>query len=138
MPAPTAAPFDRGDRGERRPGDTQEPLVDRAEPGPVTGVDEVAEVGTRAERRRRAGDDDCTDALVLLDGIHRRDDLVDHGKGERVPAIGIVERHGRDAICDVDMHEGHAGSLSTEVGSRPTARVASYSDSDVGSISRVF
>ena len=60
-----------------------------------------------------------------LDLVHRRDDLVDHREGERVPAVGIVEGEGRDTISDVDMHEGHAGSLSPTASAwRPTARAS--------------
>ena len=112
MPAPTAAPLTAAIVGSGRARDAQEPFVDGAKPGSVARAAEVAEVGARAERRRRARDDDRADVLVGFDVVHRRDDLVDHREGERVSAVGIVERERRDTISDVDMHEGHAGSLS--------------------------
>ena len=70
-------------------------------------------------------------------------------RGSDQPSVGRLRQVGDpdsvgpldgDAQSELDRETGlaHAGSLSTEVGSRPTARIASYADTDVGATPRDF
>ena len=94
---------DGGDRRQRAAGDAQEPLVDATETLPV-GLGQVAQVGAGTERRRRPGDDDGADRLVGLEGVHRRHDLVDHRRRQRVALVGVVQRERGDAVGDLGEH----------------------------------
>ena len=88
-PGADGGAVDGGDRRQRAAGDAQEPLVDATEAVAV-GLGQVAQVGPGTERRRRPGDDDGADRLVGLEGVHRRHDLVDHRRRQRVALVGVV------------------------------------------------
>jgi hypothetical protein len=93
---------DRGDGRQRRAAHAQEALVDRPE-ALALGLAEVAEVGARAERGRRAGDDDRPDPVVGLQAVERLDDVGDELVVQRVAALRVVQRDDRDALLAADL-----------------------------------
>jgi len=102
----------RGDRRPSRPGDAQKPVVDRVQARSV-GLAEAAQVGARAERRRRASDNDRADGLVGLEGVERRHDLVDHRAGQGVAAVRIVQRDDGDPAVYFHTNQGHSAARTT-------------------------
>ena len=105
---------DGGEGRQRRAADPEEALVDRrAGSSAAPAGAEVAEVGAGAERGRRAGDDDRADAVVGLERVEGGDDLVDHRRGERVAALGVVEgRRRRRRRRPRARDQAHCGSSS--------------------------
>ncbi len=111
-PGADSGTVDRGQRRQRAAGDAQESFVDRAEAG-LVGLGEVAEVGAGAERRRGAGDHDRTDRWVGLDLVHRRDDLGDHRRGERVALRRVVQGQRGDAFGTGHDYERHDPTVAS-------------------------
>ena len=97
---------DGRDRRQRAAGDPQEPLVDVAEAAAV-GLLQVAEVGAGTEGRWRPRDHDRADRFVGLEHVHRRHDLVDHRRRQRVALVGVVEGERADTVGDLGENQSH-------------------------------
>jgi hypothetical protein len=97
----------RGHSRQRAAIEAQESLVDRGQArvaallAPAHGG-QAADVGPGAERGRRARHHERAHAVVTLELVNGRDDLVDEPGGEHIPAVGIVEGEHRDAIATLD------------------------------------
>src|SRR5262245_13107636 len=128
-----------GDCGKRAAVDAEEAVVDRRQRAavlvPAAHGTERPHVGTRAERRGRARDDDRADTVVILEAVDGGDDLADELRRERVPPFGIVEGEHGDALAplDVERHGRYPRSRTTAGECRKnvsTSRWYVYSGSD--------
>jgi hypothetical protein len=83
--------------------------------GPVERAAAALQVRAGAEAAPRAGDHDGAHVVVRVRGVQRLDQLAAHRGGERVQALGPVERDREDVVLDLveDLLELHAPLLAS-------------------------
>jgi hypothetical protein len=95
--------------------------VDRPQPL-LVGRAERGEVGAAAERRRRTGDHHRAHALVALALGDQLGQPRGHRQGQRVAAIGIVQRDDRDTAAPLEEDRHAVASQARRRPKSPSPR----------------
>ena len=98
-------------------GDVAERAIRRVVGTRGTGLLRPAETGTGAEvTLTGAREHDRAHAECRRELLERVAEVVAHRRGERVPRLGAVDRHPRDAAVDGDLHLLVDGRLVSHAG----------------------
>ena len=99
-----------------------------------------AEIGARAERAARAGDDDGAHVVVGVGAVPRLAELAQHRRGDGVEAIRTVQGDRADSVLDVvaDLGKGRHCSIWNSIRPSVTSSPGGISTTVSGSRSARF